>query len=184
MAPSVLTLLANGFEEIEATAPVDLLRRAEAKVTVASCSDSVEVTGRSNIVLHADTLLSQIPDPLTFDLLLLPGGPAVYELRKRSEIIDLIKSFGISGKPIGAICAAPLLLLDALLISKDSVYTAHDSTSNELDKLEQNQAVVQDGKIITSRGAGTSVEFGLSLINHLFGPKKEKEIRLSIHADL
>ena len=59
MAPTVLTLLADGFEEIEATAPIDLLRRAEAEVTVASCSDSKEVTGRSNITLRADTLLSK-----------------------------------------------------------------------------------------------------------------------------
>ncbi len=184
MATTVLTLLADGFEEIEAITPIDLLRRADAKVTVASCSEDIEVTGRSNITLRSDILLSKIPDPLTFDLLVIPGGPAVFELRKRSEIIDLIKSFGNAGKPIGAICAAPLLLLDAILITKGSTYTSHDSTSNELDNIEQNHAVVQDGKIITSRGAGTSVEFGLSLINYLFGSNKEKEIRISIHADL
>ena len=107
MAPTVLTLLANGFEEIEATAPIDLLRRADAKVTVASCSTDLEVTGRSNITLRADTLIAQITDPSTFDLLLLPGGPAVFDLRKRTEIIDLIKAFAKSDKPVGAICAAP-----------------------------------------------------------------------------
>ena len=103
MATTVLTLLADGFEEIEATAPIDLLRRADAEVTVASCSGSLEVTGRSKITLRTDTLLSKIPDPLAFDLLVLPGGPAVFELRKRSEIIDLIRTFDDSGKPIGAI---------------------------------------------------------------------------------
>ena len=184
MAPTVLTLLADGFEEIEATAPIDLLRRAEAEVTVASCSDSKEVTGRSNITLRADTLLSQIADPLAFDLLVLPGGPAVFDLRKRPEIIDLIRSFADSGKPIGAICAAPLLLLDAGVISPDSTCTAHGSTSNELTNLNPNEAVIQHGKIITSRGAGTAVEFGLSLIKELFGRDKESEIRVSIHADL
>ena len=183
MAPTVLTLLANGFEEIEATAPIDLLRRAEAKVTVASCSTDLEVTGRSNITLRADTLLSKISDPLAFDLLVLPGGPAVFDLRKRTEIIDLIRTFADSGKPIGAICAAPLLLLDAGVISSDSTCTAHGSTSNELANLQPNQAVIQDGKIITSRGAGTAVEFGLALIKELFGTDKESEIRSSIHAD-
>ena len=184
MAPTVLTLLAHGFEEIEATAPIDLLRRAEAEVTVASCSDNTEVTGRSNITLLADTLLSQIPDPLAFDLLVLPGGPAVFDLRKQTEIIDLIRSFADSGKPIGAICAAPLLLLDSGVISPDSTCTAHGSTSNELTNLHPSQAVVQNGKIITSRGAGTAVEFGLALIKELFGTDKESEIRSSIHADL
>ena len=184
MAPTVLTLLADGFEEIEATAPIDLLRRADAEVTVASCSDSLDLTGRSNITLRADTLLSKISDPLAFDLLVLPGGPAVFDLRKRTEIIELIRTFADSGKPIGAICAAPLLLLDAGVISSDSTCTAHGSTSNELANLQPNQAVIQNGKIITSRGAGTAVEFGLSLIKELFGTDKESEIRSSIHADI
>ena len=184
MAPTVLTLLADGFEEIEATAPIDLLRRADAEVTVASCSDSLDLTGRSNITLRADTLLSKITDPLAFDLLVLPGGPAVFDLRKRTEIIELIRTFADSGKPIGAICAAPLLLLDAGVISSDSTCTAHGSTSNELANLKPNQAVIQNGKIITSRGAGTAVEFGLSLIKELFGTDKESEIRSSIHADI
>ena len=184
MAPTVLTLLADGFEEIEATAPIDLLRRADAEVTVTSCSDSLDLTGRSNITLRADTLLSKISDPLAFDLLVLPGGPAVFDLRKRTEIIELIRTFADSGKPIGAICAAPLLLLDAGVITSDSTCTAHGSTSNELANLHPNQAVIQDGKIITSRGAGTAVEFGLALIKELFGTDKESEIRSSIHADI
>jgi 4-methyl-5(b-hydroxyethyl)-thiazole monophosphate biosynthesis len=77
MATTVLTLLADGFEEIEATSPIDLLRRADAEVTVASCSDRLEITGRSEISLHADCLLTDKEDPLCFDLLVLPGGPAV-----------------------------------------------------------------------------------------------------------
>lgn len=183
MAKTVLTLLADGFEEIEATAPIDLLRRAEAEVTVASCSDSLDVTGRSTITLRADTLLSQIPEPLAFDLLVLPGGPAVFELRKRPEIIDLIRDFADTDKPIGAICAAPLLLLDAGVITSDSTCTAHGSTEEEIPQLSKSKAVVQDGQIITSRGAGTAVEFGLSLIKELFGKEKANEIRASIHAD-
>ena len=183
MAKTVLTLLADGFEEIEATAPIDLLRRAEAEVTIASCSDSLDVTGRSTITLRADTLLSHIPEPLAFDLLVLPGGPAVFELRKRPEIIDLIRDFADTGKPIGAICAAPLLLLDAGVITSDSTCTAHGSTEEEIPQLSKSKAVVQDGKIITSRGAGTAVEFGLSLIKELFGQEKANEIRASIHAD-
>ena len=183
MAKTVLTLLADGFEEIEAAAPIDLLRRAEAEVTVASCSDSLDVTGRSTITLRADTLLSHIPEPLAFDLLVLPGGPAVFELRKRPEIIDLIRDFADTGKPIGAICAAPLLLLDAGVITSDSTCTAHGSTEEEIPQLSKNKAVVQDGQIITSRGAGTAVEFGLALIQELFGQEKANEIRASIHAD-
>ena len=97
---------------------------------------------------------------------------------------DLIKSFADSGKPVGAICAAPLLLHDTGLLNSESNCTAHESTSNELPNLVPDQAVVRDGKIITSRGAGTAVEFGLSLIKLLFCEEKENEIRASIHADL
>ena len=184
MATTVLTLLTDGFEEIEATSPIDLLRRADAEVTVASCLDSLSITGRSNISLLADALLSDIKDPLGYDMLVIPGGPAVFELRKHPDIIDLIRNFAATGKPIGAICAAPLLLLDAGLITPDSACTAHGSTEAEIPQLSQNQPVVQDGQFITSRGAGTAVEFGLSLVQYLFGPEKESEIRSSIHADL
>lgn len=184
MYPSALVLIAPGFEEIEAIVPIDLLRRADSLVTLASCSDTLVVTGRSNITLHTDCLLTEISDPFSFDLLIIPGGPAIVDLRNRTEILNLIRKFASMGKLIGAICAAPLLLLDAGLITKESPCTAHGSTVEELPQLSQNEPVVQNGQLITSRGAGTSVEFGLSLINCLFGPEKVCEIRSSIHADL
>ena len=182
MPSSVLVLLADGFEEIELICPVDLLRRAGATVVMASCENSLEVTGRSSICIRADRLLSEIDSPLDFDLLILPGGPAVFELRKRNEIISLVSDFAGSAKPIGAICAAPLLLLDARLLSKEKPYTAHISTIDELPLLIKTQAVVEDAQFITSRGAGTALEFGLRLTRRLFGHEKEEEIRKSIHA--
>ena len=117
-------------------------------------------------------------------MLVIPGGPVVFELRKRPDLIDLISNFAATGKPIGAICAAPLLLLDAGVITPDSACTAHGSTEEEIPQISHNQPVVQDGQLITSRGAGTAVEFGLSMVQYLFGPEKESEIRSSIHADL
>jgi 4-methyl-5(b-hydroxyethyl)-thiazole monophosphate biosynthesis len=83
MSSSVLVLIAPGFEEIEAIVPIDLLRRAEALVTLASCSDNLIVTGRSSITLTTDCLLDELSDPFAYDLLILPGGPAVFDLRKR-----------------------------------------------------------------------------------------------------
>ena len=183
MIPQVLVPLAHGFEEIEATCPIDLLRRAEVEVVLASCESDLKVCGRSGIVIHTDQLLIDT-DTDQFDLLVIPGGPAVFDLRKNENFLSTIKAFAEKNRPIGAICAAPLLLLDAGVISSDSTCTAHGSTSNELTNLHPNQAFVQDGKIITSRGAGTAVEFGLALIKELFGTDKESEIRSSIHADL
>jgi protein deglycase len=182
MPLSVLVLLADGFEEIEATCPVDLLRRAGTTVIMASCESSLEVTGRSRISMRADSLLREVENPTEFDLLVLPGGPAVFELRKREEIISLISNFAGSGKPIGAICAAPLLLLDAQLLDKKQNYTAHISTTEELPLMIKTEAVVEYGQFITSQGAGTALEFGLRLIRRLYGHEKEEEIRVSIHA--
>ena len=97
------------------------------------------------------------------------------------RFLELIKFFYTAQKPIGAICAAPLLLKDAGLLNNLS-YTAHGSVSNELMEMKNDQAVVKDGHIITSRGAGTAVEFGLSLVELLRGREKADEIRQSIHA--
>jgi 4-methyl-5(b-hydroxyethyl)-thiazole monophosphate biosynthesis len=181
MPKSALVLLANGFEEIEATCPIDVLRRSEAKVTVASCEQSLWVTGRSNIKFEADCLFGEEVCE-EYDMLVLPGGPAVFELRKNERVLSLIHDFDHAGEPIGAICAAPLLLLDAQAI-RGRRYTAHGSVSDELPDIQDEQLVVHDENLITSRGAGTAVEFGLRLVEILYGEGKANEIRHSIHAD-
>jgi 4-methyl-5(b-hydroxyethyl)-thiazole monophosphate biosynthesis len=180
MISQVLVPLAHGFEEIEATCPIDLLRRAEVEVVTASCESEIEVCGRSGIVIRADQFLGD-SDLIQFDLLVLPGGPAVFELRKNESFLQLIKKFSDMRRPIAAICAAPLLLQDLGLITGKRV-TGHESIRNELPGLDTDQAVIKDGKIITSRGAGTSIEFGLTLIELLCGSAKAEEIRTSIHA--
>ena len=86
MPQRALVLLAHKFEEIEATCPIDLLRRAEVEVVTASCESTLEVTGRSSITLLAD----QFGDinAADFDLLVLPGGPSVFDLRENSQVLS------------------------------------------------------------------------------------------------
>jgi len=180
MIPQVLVPLAHGFEEIEAICPIDLLRRAEVEVITTSCENELQVCGRSGIVIRADQFLID-SQPEFFDLLVLPGGPAVFELRKNKSFLQLIKDFSDMNRPIAAICAAPLLLQDLGLLTGKRI-TGHESIRNELPGLDNDQAVIKDGKIITSRGAGTAIEFGLSLIELLCGSTKAEEIRASIHA--
>lgn len=174
-------LLANGFEEMEATCPIDLLRRAETDLTIASCEPELLLTGRSNIKLEADCLFD-VEDGKNVDMLVLPGGPAVFELRKNPQILSFIRDFDQLDKPIGAICAAPLLLLDSQVL-QGRKYTAHESVSDELPNIETRQQVVRDENLITSRGAGTAIEFGLNLVEVLYGVQKANEIRQSIHAN-
>ena len=106
MSHRVLVLLAPGFEEIEAVTPIDLLRRADAQVIVASTESQLLVTGRSGISIQADLTLPEVIDQ-DFDLLVLPGGPAVFDLREKPRILDLIRRLHFANVPIGAICAAP-----------------------------------------------------------------------------
>jgi 4-methyl-5(b-hydroxyethyl)-thiazole monophosphate biosynthesis len=178
--PTVLVILADGFEEIEAATPIDLLRRAGAEVTAASLGDGIHVTGRSGIVMHADAPLGALAER-EFDCLLLPGGPGTRHLRADSRVLDCVKRQHASGRWIAAICAAPAVLHDAGLLSGRR-YTAHFSVANELHDILADEKVVVDGRLITSRGAGTALDFSLALIEVLFSAEKAREVRRSICA--
>ena len=180
MAISAFVLLADNFEEIEAVVPIDLLRRAEISVTVASCTQQLLVQGRSSISVQADCMVQELGEQ-QFDLIVLPGGPGVFKLRKNRQIQQIIQKFNNEKKWIGAICAAPLLLLDAEVLG-NAKYTAHSSVVNELPHIITGQDVVCDGTIITSPGAGTAIAFGLALIEALVGTDQAKLIADSIHA--
>lgn len=177
--PSALIVLCEGFEELEAVAPLDVLRRAGLQVASVSLGEGIHVTGRNGITLHADQPWASLR-PAEFDCLVLPGGPGVSRLRGDARVRDLVLGFSGSGRLIAAICAAPLVLLDAgLLVGRR--YTAHPSTAAELPDSLPDRVVV-DGKIITSRGAGTSLEFGLALVGILASPEKAQEVARSIVA--
>ena len=180
MAKRVLCLVADGVEELELIAPVDVLRRAGAEVVVAAIGEGIHLTGRNGIVLHADALLSGL-DPSTFDLLLIPGGAAVAKLRADGRAAELAAAFVSANKPVAAICAGPLVLEDAGLL-EGKCFTAHFSAANELPGAQSGERVLEDGLIITSRGAGTALEFGLALVDRLFGEAKEEEIGRAIMA--
>lgn len=178
--PSVLAILAEGFEEIEAVTPIDLLRRAGVDVTVASLGPERAVRGRNGLVLQAETDLADVLDR-TFDAVFLPGGPGVARLRADARIAGLVQSQHAAGRLIAAICAAPTVLLDAGLL-EGRRFTAHPSVAGELPGLLSDQAVVHDGPVLTSRGAGTSLAFGLELVAILRDPQVADEVKRSICA--
>lgn len=172
----VLCLLENGFEEIETVTPVDVLRRAGAEVVLAGVS-RMTVVGKSGIRIEADALLENVRGG-DFDVLFLPGGPAVMELRKNEEVLELVREFSGKDKLIAAICAAPLLLLDAGVLNGRK-FTAHFSTTSELPQ-NTGDRVVSDGAFITSRGAGTALEFGLEIVAVLAGSAVRDEVAAAI----
>ena len=177
---TALFLLADGVEETEAITPIDLLRRAGVDVTLASLSDQRHVTGRSGITLHADLALSKIGGRL-FDLLFLPGGPGVKNLRADPRVDAVVRAHAAAGKWIAAICAAPTVLNAAGLLDGRR-YTAHFSAAGELTRILADQRVVTDGNILTSRGAGTALDFGLLLVEKLVSAEKAGDIARSICA--
>jgi 4-methyl-5(b-hydroxyethyl)-thiazole monophosphate biosynthesis len=176
--PTVLVPLAEGFEEIEAFAPVDLLRRAGVEVVTAALGEGIHVTGRSGITAHADITLAAVLGR-DFDLIFLPGGAGVKHLRADARVRELVLKQHAAGRWLAAICAAPAVLHDCGLLTGRR-YTAHFSVANELPAILANEKVVTDGKITTSRGAGTAVDFGLHLVALLTGPAKAADISKAI----
>ena len=180
MKKRVLCLLFPGFEEIETVAPVDLLRRAGVEVVVASVTGDKLVTGRCQVTVQADASLTEVADQ-AFDLLLIPGGPGIKALREDGRAAKLAQSFAGSGKAVAAICAAPTVLKDAGLLAGKR-FTSHAGVLPELPESLVKERVVEDGNLVTSRGAATSVDFGLALVRRLCGETTAAEVSKGIMA--
>lgn len=164
MKKSILLILAPGFEEIEAVAPVDILRRAEIDVTLASLEDDLSVRGKQDMVVTAEVKLNDVINK-NFDALVLVGGPGAQKLKEDDRVIKLVKKFYDEEKIIGAICSAPTILKKAGILDGKK-YAAHFTVKDQLPDI-QPLPVVIDGKIITSPGPATAIPFGLALVEAL-----------------
>jgi 4-methyl-5(b-hydroxyethyl)-thiazole monophosphate biosynthesis len=180
MNKRVLCVLFPGFEEVEAVAPVDLLRRAGVEVVVASLNGETLVTGRCNLTVQTDATLDEVANQ-DFDLLLIPGGPGIKDVRSDGRVAKLAQTTAQAGKPVAAICAAPTVLKDAGLLAGKR-FTSHAGVLPELPESLVQERVVEDGGIITSRGAATAVDFGLALVNRLCGETAAAEVAKGIMA--
>ena len=173
-------LLADGFEEIEALTAVDLLRRARIYVDTISISDDYMVNGSHGINVQTEDLFAEV-DFGEFDMLVLPGGmPGTANLDAHDGVRRVVREFCEKGKYVGAICAAPSILGNMGLL-KGKRGTCFPPFEDRLSGAVLVKApVVQDGNIITSRGMGTAIEFGLKLVEVLTYKAKADEIAQSI----
>jgi 4-methyl-5(b-hydroxyethyl)-thiazole monophosphate biosynthesis len=178
MKKRVVVLFGDGVEDIELVAPVDLMRRAEMDVTLASLTDGKRVRTRGGLFLEADALAKEVTWQ-DYDGLVLPGGPGVVAMREAGLAARWASLFFHAERMVAAICAAPLVLKDAEIIHKVR-YTAHASTIAELPDAELSEKVVVTKNVITSRGAGTALEFGFAIVEHLCG----KDVRKRIETDV
>ncbi len=181
----VLVPCATGVEEIECIAVVDILRRANIQVCLASF-DGESVTGRSGITIAADAALADVKND-NWDMVVLPGGlPNAHLLRDNIHVKAVVQRLFEQRKLIAAICAAPIALA-AYGITEGRNVTSYPAFQQEMTQLASSsvysdEAVVEDDFLITSRGAGTAVAFALRLVARLCGEEKAEEIRVSILA--
>ena len=173
----VALFLANGFEEIEALATVDILRRAQIPVETISISDEKSVIGAHNVPVIADKTFDQADFSGT-EVLILPGGmPGAKHLNEHSALKQLITKFNGEGKQVAAICAAPMVL-GGLGLLKDKRATCYPGFEAQLAGAQATgENVVVDGNIITGRGPGLAFDFALRLVEQIAGLKTKQEVQ-------
>ncbi|MBP3857417.1 MAG: DJ-1/PfpI family protein [Ruminiclostridium sp.] len=176
----VLVFLANGFEETEAVAPIDILRRNGQKVVTVGIGDDV-ITSSHGITIVPDATDLELALSDEIDMIVLPGGmPGTLNLEKSRSVQDTIDYCAANGKYIGAICAAPSILGKKGLL-KGRKATCFPGFEEFLEGADFTGGPVEhDGNIITARGAGVAVEFGLKLVEVLSGKPASDKIRESM----
>ncbi|MDD3171383.1 MAG: DJ-1/PfpI family protein [Bacilli bacterium] len=179
-----LMILANGFEDTEALATLDILRRSMLDIEVVTISDDKEVTSQYKLKLKFEKALKDVKSD-DFDFLVIPGGGAVkHVLKGMKEISALITSFVQKGKLVAAICAAPSLIAE-LGFFVDEKYTCYPGceTSSLGGKYLPNKGVVVSGKFITAKSMAYSIDFGLTIVEYLQGREQMKKIQKAIFGE-
>jgi protein deglycase len=169
--------LAKGFEEIEAVTIADILRRGGVLIQTVSMEEQLEVTGGHGITVKADVLF-QDADYNTCEMMVLPGGmPGTTNLLNHRELMETLVGFASAGKPIAAICAAPMIFgKTGLAVGKKA--TIFPGMEDELiGAIVSTDRVVTDGNMTTSKGPGTAMEFALALVGILKGEAAQEKLK-------
>jgi 4-methyl-5(b-hydroxyethyl)-thiazole monophosphate biosynthesis len=178
----VLIPLAEGFEELEAVSLIDVLRRAKIEVIVAGIGAKY-VSGAHHIKIETECMVSQVSSD-ELDMIVLPGGwGGTKILAEDRDVQALLKEMQASEKMIGAICAAPFALKEAGVLSQ--AFTCYPSVEENirLEGYTHEENIVIDGKVMTSRGPGTALCFGLAIVEKLEGPDVANGIKSDMLAD-
>lgn len=179
----VLVPIAKGFEEIEAVAIIDVMRRAEIEVLVASLDENSLVKGANGITLQAEYEMKDISSD-EIDMIVLPGGwDGTYALADDVNVQKILQEMDAKGKDIGAICAAPYALNKAGVLKKE--YTCYPSVEEEIQKegyLGDTSMVVSCENVLTSRGPATAICFALEIVKKLKGQERYENLKSGLLA--
>ena len=176
--PKVLIPLATGFEEIEAVAMIDIMRRGGIDVLVRALDDNMDVLGANGITVKAEASMAGLSAD-DIDMIALPGGwGGTDRLAADENVQSLLKAMDAKGKNIGAICAAPFALKTAGVLKE--TYTCYPSVEEAIVQdgyLGDKSQVVQTDNVMTSRGPGTAICFGLAIVKRLMGEENYNAVR-------
>ena len=176
----VYVLLAEGFEEVEALTPVDLLRRAGVETRLVGVTGAT-VCGARGINVVTDLSMDEV-DLAKADMLVLPGGmPGTTNLYADKRVTDAVRTMADAGKYVAAICAAPSIILGGMGLLEGKKATCYPGMEDKLLGANwQEQPVVVDGNFVTSRGVGTAIAFALTLVTILKDEETAKSLANSI----
>jgi len=183
MSRRAILILAPGYEELEAVAVIDILRRAGIEIVIAG-TEKGPIASARDVKIVTDATLDQVMDQ-DFDLVVLPGGlDATERLASDKRVLSMLKRQLQTQGIIGAICAAPSVL-DRHGLSKGKTITCHPVCRETIKQSAlAEDRVVQDGLLVTSQGPGTALEFALRLVERLEGTEKMQEVNKGVLARL
>jgi 4-methyl-5(b-hydroxyethyl)-thiazole monophosphate biosynthesis len=177
MSKRALIAVADGVEDLECVTLIDVLRRAEVEVLVASVEERRMITCARGTRLTADAMLVDVLAQ-EFDLIVLPGGlPGAQRLADFEPLAERVRKQAKAGDLFAAICAAPALALQNYGVLRQRRMTCYPALSERLSGCTfVDEAVVVDGNCITSQGPGTALAFALTLVEHLVGRGTRKDV--------
>jgi 4-methyl-5(b-hydroxyethyl)-thiazole monophosphate biosynthesis len=174
---NVLVPIADGSEEMEVVIAIDTFRRVPWKVTAAGIEPGI-ITASRGVRLMPDAAWSEI-DPSAFDILVIPGGKAGADALSRNErVLEAVRSFVHEKKWVAAVCAGPLVLQAAGVLAGRRA-TCHPAVSLAQTKRLEKRVVI-DGRLITSQGPGTTLEFALAIVREIEGALKADDLAKSM----
>jgi 4-methyl-5(b-hydroxyethyl)-thiazole monophosphate biosynthesis len=185
MTASAVVFMAPGFEEMELTITVDIMRRAGIDVKIAGLESSpVAVTGSRGIMMMPDVSIDKV-DCQSLDLVVLPGGiDGTRNLGQSEKVLAIVKTMHAAGKKIAAICAAPAVLVKAGVLAGRQA-TSHPAAADHMQGVKYlEDRLVIDGNITTSRAAGTTFEFAFSLVEQLLGKDAVEAVNKGVLAKI